>query len=68
MVWVYGGGFEFGSSADPSTDGTRLAGRGVVVVSLGYRVGVLGFLAHPELDTEGPSGKGSHESWNRNSR
>jgi para-nitrobenzyl esterase len=56
MVWIYGGGFEFGSSADPSTDGRHLAKKGVVVVSLNYRVGVLGFLAHPDLDKEGPSG------------
>ena len=56
MVWIHGGGFEFGTAADPSTDGSRLAQRGVVVVSFNYRVGVLGFMAHPELDREGPSG------------
>ncbi len=56
MVWIHGGGFEFGASADPSTDGSRLAQKGVVVVSCNYRVGVLGFLAHRELDREGPSG------------
>ena len=56
MVWIHGGGFEFGTSADPSTDGTHLASKGVVVVSFNYRVGVFGFLAHPELDVEGPSG------------
>ncbi len=56
MVWIHGGGFEFGSSADPSTDGTRLAAKGAVVVSFNYRVGVFGFLAHPDLDREGPSG------------
>jgi para-nitrobenzyl esterase len=56
MVWIHGGGFEFGASADPSTDGSRLAQKGVVVVSFNYRVGVLGFMAHPELDRDGPSG------------
>lgn len=56
MVWVHGGGFQFSSSADPSIDGTKLSAKGVVVVSFNYRVGVLGFLAHPELDKEGPSG------------
>ena len=56
MVWIHGGGFEFGASADPSTDGSRLAQKGVVLVSFNYRVGVLGFMAHPELDREGPSG------------
>ena len=56
MVWIHGDGFEFGSSADPSTDGTRLAAKGVVIVGFNYRVGVFGFLAHPDLDREGPSG------------
>jgi para-nitrobenzyl esterase len=56
MVWVHGGGFQFGSSANPTTDGSRLAAKGVVVVSFNYRLGVLGFLAHPDLDREGPSG------------
>jgi para-nitrobenzyl esterase len=56
MVWIHGGGFQFGSSASPATDGGALAARGVVVVSFNYRLGVLGFLAHPELDSEAPSG------------
>ncbi len=56
IVWVHGGGFQFGSSASRVSDGSLLARKGVVVVSLNYRVGVLGFLAHPELDREGPSG------------
>ncbi|WP_174280093.1 carboxylesterase/lipase family protein [Sphingomonas bacterium] len=54
MVWIHGGGFEFGSSAQPGYDGTVLAKHGVVVVSFNYRLGVLGFLAHPALDREGP--------------
>ena len=56
MVWIHGGGFQFGSSANPATDGGALAAKGVVVVSFNYRLGVLGFLAHPDLDAEGPSG------------
>ena len=56
MVWVHGGGFQFGSSAERMSDGALLAAGGVVVVSFNYRVGVFGFLAHPELDAEGPSG------------
>lgn len=56
MVWIHGGGFQFGSSAMPVSDGTKLAALGAVVVSMNYRVGVLGFLAHPDLDGEGPSG------------
>jgi para-nitrobenzyl esterase len=56
MVWIHGGGFQFGSSAETMADGAHLAQKGAVVVSLNYRVGVLGFMAHPDLDREGPSG------------
>ncbi len=56
MVWIHGGGFQFGSSAEPSADGAHFAQKGVVLVSLNYRLGVMGFLAHPELDKEGASG------------
>ena len=56
MVWIHGGGFQFGSSANPATDGGPLAAKGVVVVSFNYRLGIFGFLAHPDLDREGPSG------------
>lgn len=56
MVWLHGGGFLFGSSASPQFNGQPLAAKGVVIVTLNYRVGVLGFLAHPDLDREGPSG------------
>jgi para-nitrobenzyl esterase len=53
MVWIYGGGFEFGSSTRPLYNGTKLALDGVVLVSFNYRLGVLGFLALSELDREG---------------
>jgi para-nitrobenzyl esterase len=56
MVWVHGGGFQFGSAANPAIDGAQLAARGVVVVTFNYRLGVLGFFAHPELDAEAPPG------------
>jgi para-nitrobenzyl esterase len=52
MVWIYGGGFTNGSTAFPLYNATRLARKGVVVVSIAYRVGPLGFLAHPELTAE----------------
>ncbi|WBL21352.1 carboxylesterase/lipase family protein [Zunongwangia sp. HRR-M8] len=52
MVWIYGGGFSFGSSAEPVCDGSSLAKKGVIVISIAYRVGPLGFLAHPELSKE----------------
>ena len=56
MVWIHGGGFQFGSSANPASDGSVLATKGVVVVSFNYRLGLFGFLAHPDLDTQVPSG------------
>jgi para-nitrobenzyl esterase len=52
LVWIYGGGFSFGSTAEPVYSGDRLAKKGVVMVSIAYRVGQLGFLAHPELSAE----------------
>jgi para-nitrobenzyl esterase len=55
LVWIYGGGFNGGATSYPVHDGARLARRGVVLVSLAYRVGVLGFFAHPELSAEAPS-------------
>nr|HRC89949.1 carboxylesterase family protein [Bacteroidales bacterium] len=55
MVWIYGGGFSFGSTSDPVHNGEHLARKGVVVVSIAYRVGQLGFLAHPELSAENPN-------------
>ncbi len=56
MVWIYGGGFQAGSASEPRQDGARLATNGVVVVSLNYRLGVFGFLAHPELTAESKRG------------
>jgi carboxylesterase type B len=56
MVWIYGGGFQVGSGAVPIYDGEGLAAKGVVVVSFNYRLGIFGFLAHPELDKESAHG------------
>jgi para-nitrobenzyl esterase len=57
MVWIHGGGYTNGSSALPLYWGDSLARRGVIVVTLNYRLGALGFLAHPELTAEaGTSG------------
>ncbi len=53
MVWIHGGGFQFGTSRDPRTDGALLAAKGVVLVSINYRIGVFGFFAHPKLREEG---------------
>ncbi|MEZ3500393.1 carboxylesterase/lipase family protein [Pantoea sp. KPR_PJ] len=52
MVWLHGGGFAMGSGALPPYDGKRLAARGAVVVTINYRLGHLGFFAHPALDAE----------------
>jgi para-nitrobenzyl esterase len=52
MVWIYGGGFQGGSASEPRQDGARLARKGSVVVSMNYRLGVFGFLAHPGLTAE----------------
>jgi len=54
VVWIYGGTFQVGSASNPVFDGTELARRGVVVVAENYRVGVFGFLAHPEPTAESP--------------
>jgi para-nitrobenzyl esterase len=60
MVWIPGGGFAGGSTNLPLYDGTRLAAKGVVLVSLAYRVGAFGFLAHPDLRRESAKGSGNY--------
>lgn len=52
FVWIHGGSLNIGSSREPVYDGEQLARAGVVVVSINYRLGVLGWLAHPELSEE----------------
>ena len=52
FVWIYGGGLSSGSSNCAIYDGENMAKKGVVFVSLNYRVGVFGFMAHPELSKE----------------
>jgi para-nitrobenzyl esterase len=54
VVWIYGGGFTIGSASMANYSGERLASKGVVYVALAYRVGALGFLAHPDLSSESP--------------
>jgi len=56
MVWIHGGSLVAGSSREAMYDGAALARRGVVVVSINYRLGGLGYLAHPELSAESPDG------------
>lgn len=57
MVWIHGGGFNNGSGTAPLYDGTALARRGVVVVTINYRLGRLGFFDHPALAGERPAGE-----------
>jgi para-nitrobenzyl esterase len=54
MVWIHGGALVGGSSSEPMYDGVKLAERGIVVVSINYRLGLLGYLAHPALSAESP--------------
>lgn len=56
MVWFHGGAFSVGSDSLPIFDGEALARRGVVVVTINYRLGGLGFLAHPDLTRESSTG------------
>jgi len=56
FVWIHGGALVTGSSSESVYDGARLAREGVVVVSINYRLGVLGWLAHPALSAESPQG------------
>lgn len=54
LVWIHGGAFRAGTAADPRIAGDQLAGHGMVVVSIQYRLGVFGFLSHPALSAETP--------------
>jgi para-nitrobenzyl esterase len=54
MLWLHGGSNRIGSGSEPGYDGGSLAKRGVVVVTVNYRLGALGFFAHPELTRESP--------------
>ncbi len=54
MVWIHGGALIGGGSSEPLYDGTKLAKQGVVLVSINYRLGLLGYFAHPALSAESP--------------
>jgi len=54
MVWIHGGGWSNGSAAMPLYWGDRLARKGIIVVTIAYRLGPFGFLAYPELTAESP--------------
>ncbi len=54
LVWFFGGGFQWGYTAEMEFDGEHLAKRGIIVVSVNYRLGLFGFLSHPEITAENP--------------
>jgi para-nitrobenzyl esterase len=55
LVWIYGGGFGAGATSEKNYSGENLAKKGVVLVSIAYRVGQMGFFVHPELSRENPN-------------
>jgi len=60
IVWIHGGGYVGGSTSIPLYDGTGFAKKGVIMVALAYRLGVYGFMAHPELSRESGHGSGTY--------
>jgi para-nitrobenzyl esterase len=54
MVYFFGGGFQAGDGSEPRYDGESLAAKGIVAITVNYRLGIFGFLAHPELTKESP--------------
>nr|WP_323783029.1 carboxylesterase family protein [Amylibacter sp.] len=56
FVWIHGGNLLRGAGSEPLTNGAALAKRGQVVVTINYRLNILGYLAHPELDAESANG------------
>ncbi len=57
--WIYGGGLQTGFTAEMEFDGERIARRGIVVVTVGYRLNAFGFLCHPEITAESPDAPGN---------
>ncbi|PYH92496.1 carboxylesterase [Aspergillus ellipticus CBS 707.79] len=55
-IWIHGGRFSSGAASDPLYDGAGLASKGVVVITLNYRLGALGWLAHPDISADSVSG------------
>lgn len=56
IVWIHGGALSGGYSHEGIYDGAKLAGRGAIIVSINYRLGVLGYMAHPALSAESADG------------
>lgn len=62
FVWIYGGGYQGGYSSEMEFDGERMARRGIIVVTMNYRVNIFGLLAHEELSRENPHGPSTNFS------
>ncbi len=62
MVWFYGGAYAEGGNSMPFADGTNLAAKGAVVVSVNYRVGAFGFLSYPGLDNTSPNNASGNQA------
>lgn len=60
VVWIYGGGFNIGSASMANYSGEGLAQKSVIQINLAYRVGTLGFFAHPDLTREGNGASGNY--------
>lgn len=56
LVWIHGGGMIAGTGMAPFFEGEKLAEKGIIVVTINYRLGLFGFLCHPELSAESPNG------------
>ncbi len=54
LVYFYGGGFVAGDGAEPRYDGESMAKKGIVAITVNYRLNIFGFLAHPDLSAEAP--------------
>ena len=54
LIYIFGGGFQNGDGSEPRYDGESMARKGIVTVSINYRLNVFGFLSHPELTKESP--------------
>ena len=65
MIWIYGGGLNEGYPAEMEFDGERIARRGVILVSINYRVNVFGFLCHPEITKENPEKAANFGHWDQ---
>ena len=59
-VWIHGGGFQTGFTAEMEFDGERIARRGIIVVTVAYRLNMFGFMCHPEITKENPSAPANH--------